>query len=281
MNIENKLISIGFTLNEAKVFVYLLNNQTSTATEIANSCGISRTLTYQIIKSLIEQNICIESRGNVRKFSLVNPEKIVSKIEKQMLEQQTVLKELAPKLNELYNQNMKNDDPMELVSVLYTKSSIVQKIEALENSSQEIIYSFNKPPYAMNIDVMDVNQISEDFRNNQREAIKNKVTFKSIYEIEGDLDLFIKKIEYFESMGEEIRIIESLPFKMAIFDRMIIALALENQRKNVNRLVALIIENQQFSQSMVNIFNIYWMQALTIKEFLAKNKNKNIKEIKE
>lgn len=276
MNLESKLIDVGFTANEAKVFVYLLNNQTSTATEIANSCGISRTLAYQILKALIEQNVCIESRGNVRKFSLVNPEKIVTKIEKQMLEQQTVLKELAPKLSELYNQNMKNDDPMEFVSVLYTKTSIVQRIEALENSSKEIIYSFNKPPYAMNIDVMDVNQISEDFRNNQRKAIKNKVKFKSIYEVEGDINIFIKKIKYFESMGEDIRIIESLPFKLVIFDRMIIALALENQRKNVDRLVALIIENQQFSQSMVNIFDIYWMQALTIEEYLAK-KNKKLK----
>jgi sugar-specific transcriptional regulator TrmB len=275
MNIEKKLREIGFTPNEAKVFVNLLKNHSSTATEIANSCGISRTLAYQILRSLIDQNICIESRGNVRKFNLVNPEKIVNKIEKQMMEQQTILKELAPELSNLYNHSMKNDDPMEFVSVLYTKTSIVQRIEALESSSQEIIYSFNKPPYAMNIDVMDVNKISEDFRNNQREAINNQVSFKSIYEVEGDSDLFINKLKYFESMGEDIRVIETLPFKLAIFDRMVVALALENQRKNVNRLVALIIENQQFSQSMVEIFNIYWMQALSIKDYLAKIENKS------
>ena len=259
MEFEQKLVNLGMNINEAKIYIFLINNKNATATEIAKNVKISRTLAYQIVDILIQKNFITEIRGNVRKYSPVPPEEVMNRLEEDINTQKKILEEIRPELANLFNQNETNKSPSDFIQVLYTKASIISKIEYLEQNSQKEVLAFNKPPYVMNINKSDTYKISEDFRASQKKAVEKGIAFRSIYEIEkGNLDEFKEKIRIFESQGEIVKIIESLPMKMFIFDAKIVAIALRNKAEIGVNFVTLIIDHADFAKAMETIFNIYW-----------------------
>ncbi len=259
MEFEQKLVNLGMNVNEAKIYIYLINNKNATATEIAKNAKISRTLAYQILDILIQKNFVTEIRGNVRKYSPVPPEEVMNRLEEDLINQKKILDEIRPELVNLFNQNDSNKSPSDFIQVLYTKSSIISKIESLEANSKKEVLAFNKPPYVMNINKSDTYKISNDFRSSQKKAVERGIKFRSIYEIEeGDFTTFQNKIRIFESQGEEVRIIENLPMKMFVFDSKTVALALRNKAEIGVNFVTLIIDHADFAKAMEDIFNIFW-----------------------
>ncbi|HOD55676.1 MAG TPA: helix-turn-helix domain-containing protein [Candidatus Cloacimonadota bacterium] len=276
MDLIRKLADLGFTETEASIYIHLLKNNSCTATEIAKSVGISRTQSYQIIENLIHNNMCIEQLGSVKKYSAVDPAKVSMLIEKDLEDKKQILSSLKPVLMNLYHEDKQNENPFDFIKVLYTKSSIVQTIEDLEKNASECVLAFNKPPYVMNLNIMNENEISMEVRSSERDSINKGVSFKSLYEIE-DNDLFIKKIEYFERMGETVRVLPKLPFKMFIFDSKIITIALQNKMSSGVKFVTLLIEHSDFAESLEEIFDIYWESAMTLDAF----KNRGQKDVKQ
>lgn len=266
MDIIKNLTSLGFTESEAKIYLHLLKNNNCTASEISKSTGVSRTQTYQVINSLIKQNMCIERLGSVKKYSAVNPETATQSIEKDLEEKKNILESMKPILSNLFENDNQNDNPFEFIRVLYTKSSIIQTVENLERSARESVLAFNKPPYAMNLDIMNENEISMEFRTSERESITKGVTYKSLYEIENNAH-FTKKIDYFQSMNEIVKVSPKLPFKLFIFDKKIITLALQNKMSSGLKFVTLLIEHSDLARSLAEIFEIYWESSLTVDEF--------------
>ncbi len=259
MDFEQKLINLGMDVREAKSYIFLLKNKTATATEIAKTNKISRTLAYQITESMIQKNFITEIRGNTKKYIPVSPEEVMNLLEKNLNNQKKILDEIRPELVSLFKQNAKDISPSDFIQVLYTKASIISKIEVLEAYSEKEVLAFNKPPYVMNLNQSDTYKISDDFRSSQKRAVERGVKFKSIYEIEkGDFKEFQNKIKIFESQGEEVRIIENLPMKMFIFDSKTVALALRNKAEIGVNFVTLIIDHADFAKAMESIFNIFW-----------------------
>ena len=70
----DKLMEVGLTLNEAKVYSCLLQKHTFTATEISQCCNVNRSRIYSVLESLINKGLCIEKLGKIRKFQAADPD---------------------------------------------------------------------------------------------------------------------------------------------------------------------------------------------------------------
>ncbi len=113
---------------------------------------------------------------------------------------------------------------------------------------------------------------SPSLQSPQQEGISKGVKFRSLYEIEPqNKKEFAKKVKYFQSMGEEVRVAPHLPFKMFVFDNQIILLALRNQADTNVSFTAMTIDHSDFAEAMAGIFELYWQGAMTIEEFIKKN----------
>jgi len=267
------LVRLGLSNLEAKVYINLLKKSSLTATEISLLAKINRTQTYDILPKLIQRGICIETRGSVKRYFAVEPEKVLSSLEKELDEKRNIIKNLNSSLEELYNNNITKKNPLDFLQVLSSRNSIISRIETLESEAKKIVLAFNKPPYAMNIGSSNISQISKEIRKPEQESINRGVTFLSLYEIEpDDISLFIKKMQYFKNQGEQVRISTYLPFKMFIFDNRTIMLALKNEADVSLSFTTMIFEHSDFAQAMSGIFEIYWKKALTIEEFKIKEK---------
>ena len=265
------LVDLGLSQLEASVYINLLSNKSLTATEVSRLTGINRTQTYDVIPKLIQRGICTEIRGSVKRYCAVEPEKVLSSLEKELDKKKAVIKELSGNLTEMYSKNSGSNNPLDFLQVLSSRNSIISKIEVLEAGAQKHVLAFNKPPYAMNIGKSNVSKISAEIRNPEQMSIERGVKFRSLYEIEPtDLDGFIKKVIHFEKMGEEVRISKHLPFKMFVFDEQTIMLALQNKADLSLSFTTMTFEHSDFAEAMAGIFEIYWKKSKTIKEFLKK-----------
>ena len=271
----NKMIEdlsrLGLSNLEAKVYINLLKKSSLTATEISRLAGINRTQTYDILPKLIQRGMCIETRGSVKRYFAIEPDKVLYSLEKELNEKKNVIKNLNRSLQELYDKNTNKKNPLDFLQVLSSRNSIISRIETLESEAKEIVLAFNKPPYAMNIGSSNISQISKEIRKPEQESIKRGVTFLSLYEIEPEnISYFIKKMKYFEKIGEQVKISTYLPFKMFIFDNQTLLLALKNEADVSLSFTTMIFEHSDFSKAMTGIFEIYWKKALTIEKYIQK-----------
>lgn len=98
------LTKVGFSLNEAKVYVTLLQNKALNGYEIAKLSGVSRSLVYDVIERLLKKGFIIKSEGAVNYYVALDYNKALEKIDnenrKNLLNAETNLKLLSKKDND-------------------------------------------------------------------------------------------------------------------------------------------------------------------------------------
>ncbi len=95
METEKVLEKIGFSPNEIKVYLTLVDNGSSKAGKIAKLAKIDRSSCYNSLKSLIEKGlVSYVLIGQIKWFQALEPEKIVSYIEEQKEDVKSVLPDL-------------------------------------------------------------------------------------------------------------------------------------------------------------------------------------------
>ena len=127
----------------------------------------------------------------------------------------------------------------------------------LEKESLREILVFAKPPYSF----QHKDNITEI------EVLKKGIKIKTIYEnnkmiLEKDflLDMYI-------SAGEEARVVEELPIKLAIFDEKTVLLALKDPITHRPSLTTMLIEHSDFAKVMKMTFESIWNSAMLWNEY--------------
>ena len=260
-----KLIKIGLTDSEARVYFYLLKKKNFTATEISKLAHVSRPKVYEVLAKLVQKGLCTETLGRIRKYSSVNPKVGFDKLFKEFEEKKKIVSNLSKTLFPLYLSEKENTDPLDYIQVLREKSRIVEKVESLERMVKEEVLGLTKAPYAMSIILSD-NEL--EFTN-----IKKGIKYKGIYEMEeARKQDFLKMIEIFANAGEEVRIAYKIPLKMYIFDEKKVIFALRNRIISKPSLTSMVIEHPDFAKIFKSAFEYYWQKAITLEEFKVKEK---------
>lgn len=258
-----ELMNVGLKENEAKVYCCLIKKELFTATEISQCSGVNRSRIYSVLDGLIKQGLCIEKLGKVRKFQAVNPEIAFDEIIDLEQKKLDKLNSLSNMLSPIFINQQENSSPLDFIEVYGTAPSIIKKHHALELESKDIVLSFCKAPYAMSSDV----EIHEE----QQESMKNKVVFKSIFEVEtDDLEYFARRMKSFELAGEEIRVAYHLPIKLHVFDNHTVMFSMTNKLNPEKNLTYMVIEHVDLTETLITTFYNYWDKAITVDEFLEK-----------
>jgi len=100
--LESKLIKIGLTKKEAKVYIALFKFGTSAASVLARITGIGRTSMYDVLSSLIQKNLIIEQKRDRYNYYEIDD---VNKILYQEKEKYQIAKEIISEFNTEINRN--------------------------------------------------------------------------------------------------------------------------------------------------------------------------------
>ena len=282
-NLLNKLQESGLTKREAHIYLALLQKKEFAASELASIIPVGRTKVYEIIPALIAKGLCTEIQKDGKKiYCAVEPksalqsllsffrqkvEEEIAQREEEILKKQKMFNNLQNDLDGIYTSNLEKSDSLDYIEVLKDKNQIRKRwIEIQKNTKTEML-GFNKPPYSM--------PYSENMKHQQKLMKKKTIISKGIYEF-GDLfsgtmpSEFFPVFEYYESLGEECRVIEKLPMKLMIMDEKITMLALNDPVSMQPSITTMIIRHPSFALAQKEVFESYWLKAVPFKQFKKK-----------
>ena len=264
-----ELTTLGLTLNESKTYITLLTKNSLTVGEIAQISRVPRTKLYGVIENLITKGFCIEKAGDVKRYRAVDPNIVMNKLLKDYQEQLEQKKQFAQNFSNvyfpIYQQNIGKTDSLDYIQVLKEKNRIAETFNTLVKNAKSEILVFTKAPYT--------SKFSNSIKKSRLDIMKGTIRIKSLYDVEEiKKQDFLSLVEICAETGEEVKISNSLPLKLAIFDETIVMFALRDRITLKPSLTSVFIEHPDFAKAFKRIFYSYWEEAITLEEF--KNKEK-------
>ncbi|UCE65568.1 MAG: TrmB family transcriptional regulator [Candidatus Zixiibacteriota bacterium] len=267
-----ELKKFGLTHYESKCYLSLLGQSRLSAVEVAKSAGVPRAKVYEILEGLVNKALCRSFPDKVNKYGAVNPiilkkkfesslEALHTEIEEKNQKLDSIKKEgdeILEKLMPLYAEGRNKKDSLNYIEIIKNSEMIKERYLQLVERAREEILVFTKPPFDSTPE--QAQEQGEQVLN----VIKRKVSLRCIYEmLESDeknrwLYNFIK---WGIGEGEEARVIDKLPMKMAIFDRKTVLLALEDPVSKELSLTTQIVEHRALASGLRILFEVMWGRA--------------------
>ncbi len=264
--ISAQLIRFGFSDYEAKAYCTLITQGLITATDLSKLAEIPQGRIYSILSSLQEKGFCNVFPGSVKKFRAVDPKTAFTELIQKQKQDVLDLEELEGEMTELFENKVGNASPLDYIQILTSKQSQVQKFEDLIHRTKAQLYSFNKKPYATGF-ARKQEEIHKDSEA-LRQCIHSGVSVRAIFEEEVENIIpFIQMLDYYESIGEEVRIHKVLPLKMLLSDSEVAMVSMRNNDVSRFRLTSLVVEHTDLTYAFNNLFDFYWSQSITLDEF--------------
>jgi len=282
-DILNQLAQIGLSGREAEVYMALLQRKEFTAPELTRITTITRTKIYEILQKLIHKGICTENIRNGSKIYyaiepkialrniIINYEQIIEEKklsyeqkQKTLIEQKRrAAEELGKKLTSLHKDNKNNKAPLDYVEVLTDLMHIRARWNELQKSARRQMLVFSKAPYSVT---------PEENMEDESSIIKNGVEYRTIYEFGGikgkkRRKQFLDMTAGYQEIGEKLRVIETLPMKMAIIDEKLTMLALDDPVSLKPGITTMIINHPKFASSQKEVFEAFWNRGMVLEDF--------------
>lgn len=265
-----KMLELGISQRESKVYLALLTKNQLTATEVAKISGIPRQKIYSILSNMVNNGMCKEKAGEVKKYQAVDPIHICNCLIAKYKEKENAANDLSKELADIYKENLQKIDPLEYIEILKNKLQIKRRVSEYVCRAQNSILVFSKSPYTTNFN----ENIDEDIV-----TIDKAVTIKSIYEYKDvKNENYIKEISSWISVGEEARVVKELPMKMIIIDEKVTICALNDPISLKPSITTMIINHAGFTNAQKHVFDNYWQRAIEFNEFIN-NRQTILKEL--
>jgi sugar-specific transcriptional regulator TrmB len=247
--IVTELEQLGFTANEANVYLALIQKGAMTATAIAAATGLARTAVYPTLNSLVDQGLVDAGEGYGSKFSAVPAERALPHL---MLERERLTREVIERISSLEEREESAPDE-ELIQVIRSPRAVAERFERLQLEAERQIQGFNKPPFF----IASVNRAANPV---QARAVRRGVHVKALYEKAALEDPAIKPhLASWVAAGEEARVYDGeLPHKLQIFDSQIVLMPLIRPGQPTK---TLLIRYPQLAQSLSLAFEHLWERS--------------------
>jgi HTH-type transcriptional regulator, sugar sensing transcriptional regulator len=283
---------LGLSEYEAKCYLTLFERKSLTVIEVMNLAGIPRPNAYESMKKLLTKGLCISIPGKIKRYAASDPwllreralnvvnnslEIEIEELEKKknkLFDRKKIIQDnidtVIDKLRPLYNNNRSNGNPLNYFEVLKNNSQIHRRFVQLRSEAKIEILAFVKPPFSGATE----KEINEQFAP-QYEGVRKGLKVRSISELpvnETEKELLFKRIrEKFEPEKEQLRVVEELPMKLAIFDEKNVMFTLEDPIQGNPSLTAFVAEHHALAKSLKITFESYWEKA---KDYIISNNRK-------
>ena len=263
--LEN-LRKLGFNNYEAKGYLALMERKSLTATQISVVSGIPRTKVYDVTESLMKKGLCSLVPGKINKYRASEIDAAVDRLleenQKVFIERKEQIREasgnLREQLSNMYRDTSENVDPFDYIEIIKEPNLIQKRFMQLVGSAKEEILVFSKGPYS------GPQEKIEEQIDQEKDVLKHGISGRCIYEIPTDEDekkWFFKLVEQAVNAGEEARVIDELPMKLAVFDTRIVLLALEDPISRRPSFTTQVIEHRSLAKGLTILFETLWAQA--------------------
>jgi len=262
MEVIKEMMAVGFTEYEAKAYYNLLKKNSFTASELAKISNVPRTKIYSVLESIVEKGACLEIPGKIKKYRAVSPEIAFKKIKEQLEEKTSMIDTVSQLLLPIFQMKSTDNDPMDYIEIYRDKNSVLKRLEHLERTADLEILTMNKPPFLFNLDDFDHKKTNPN------------VDYRYLEELVIPISNY--KFEHWQNLltnGINLKMTSKLPLKMIIYDRHTLVLGLQDHVPGKESLTNMIIIHKALAETLAEIFELYWLKAVSFEEYCEIEKN--------
>ncbi|KXX66611.1 TrmB family transcriptional regulator [Flammeovirga sp. SJP92] len=251
---DSLLLNIGFSHQELKIYKLLLEKGELSVTEISRATSIPTSKLYAFMDALTDKGFCRLIKDRPKIYALNSPNSAFARVRDEYLQKEKALQKLSTELEDKFLQTQSNTATV--FKTITNKTEILEEYYRLFRLAKKMGVGFSKAPYTV-----DINEL-ENVNPSEEDSINSGVEFKGIYELPpGEDQASIKKLaNYFKSKGEDVKMVESLPFKMLMVDFQYVLILLHGGA-GMSLNMALSVDDKDFATSMYDLFNLYWEKA--------------------
>jgi DNA-binding CsgD family transcriptional regulator/sugar-specific transcriptional regulator TrmB len=245
------LEALGLDADTERLYQALLNNPDLSTAAAARAAGLNRRSATECLAVLEAKGLVAHSATSPAGFAATPPDLAVGRL---IMERQRELEDVrlaVPRLVEQFRASTDQTGLFQLVELVPGGDAVAQRFQILQTTAKQEIVGLDKPPYAM--EVGPPNEAELD-------GLARGVRYRIIYdptalEVPGMVEL----LERYARAGEETRILEGLPIKLAMADRSLGLVPIDTSADTIQG--AVFLHESSLLSALYDLFERLWEAA--------------------
>jgi hypothetical protein len=254
-----RLQQIGLNAYEARSYLVLVGHPRFKALELAARAHVPRQKIYEVLDSLAEKGFALVVQEKTKLFSAVEPSLAIPAylarrrklVEHELTEQSRLAAGLMEDLKEAYSEGQGERGTLDYLRIVSEPAQTAVQYRRMLAEVQTEYLEFSRPPYA--VDPLDEQLV--------KEARGRGVRCRLLL-VAGSLDEdHRQRLEEYQQAGVEIRMAESLPMKLALFDGRQGMIALLDPVITRPAWTSVVFDHEGMGEAMSALFEERWRRA--------------------
>jgi sugar-specific transcriptional regulator TrmB len=254
-----RLQQLGLNAYESRSYLVLLGHPKFKALELAARAHVPRQKIYEVLDSLVERGFAQVVQEKTKLFSAVEPSLAIPGYlgrKRQVLEQELTDNgragvSLIDDLKNLYSEGQGGRGTLDFLRIVTEPSQTGAEYRRMLSEVKQEYVEFSRPPYA--VDPLDEKLV--------RQARASGVNCRLLLEA-GSLDESHRhRLNDYVAAGIEVRMADSLPMKLALFDCQHGMIALLDPVITRPTWTAVVFHHEGMGEAMKGLFEDHWRRG--------------------
>ncbi len=254
-----RLQQIGMNAYEARSYLVLVGHPRFKALELAARAHVPRQKIYEVLDSLVEKGFAQVVQEKTKLFSAVEPSLAIpayqarkrKTLEQELTEQQRAANALIEDLSSAYSEGQGEHGTLDFLRIVNDPAQTGSHYRRMLSEAQTEYLEFSRPPYA--VDPLDEQLV--------KEARARGVRCRLLLEAGSLDDEHRQRLAEYRSVGVEIRVADSLPLKLALFDCKQGMIALLDPVVTRPTWTSVMFTHPGLAEAMKGLFEDHWSRA--------------------
>ena len=254
-----RLQQLGLNAYESRSYLVLLGHPKFKALELAARSHVPRQKIYEVLDSLVEKGFAQVVQEKTKLFSAVEPSLAIPgylQRKRVMLEQELVdngrsASGLIDDLKGLYSEGQGGRGTLDFLRIVTEPAQTAAEYQRMLSEVKSEYLEFSRPPYA--VDPLDERLV--------KQAAAGGISCRLLLESGSLDDEHRQRLTDYTASGVEVRVAESLPMKLALFDGQHGMIALLDPVITRPAWTAVVFHHEGMGEAMKGLFADHWRRA--------------------
>ena len=254
-----RLQQVGLNAYEARSYLVLVGHPRFKALELAARAHVPRQKIYEVLDSLVEKGFAQVVQEKTKLFSAVEPELALpgylarrqEHLEREIMEQVRLASGLVEDLTAAYSEGRGGRGTLDYLRIVSEPGQTAAHYQRMLKEVQREYLEFSRPPYA--VDPLDEQLV--------KQARARGADCRLLLEAGAVDQVHRLRLGEYRAAGVEVREIDSLPMKLALFDGRKGMIALLDPVITRPTWTAVVFEHPGMGEAMRGLFEDYWRRV--------------------
>jgi sugar-specific transcriptional regulator TrmB len=254
-----RLQQLGLNAYESRSYLVLLGHPKFKALELAARSHVPRQKIYEVLDSLVEKGFAQVVQEKTKLFSAVEPSLAIPGYlarKRQVLEQELTDNgrtgtALIDDLKQLYSEGQGGRGTLDFLRIVTEPAQTAAEYRRMLSEVRQEYVEFSRPPHA--VDPLDEKLV--------KQARLSGVSCRLLLEAPSLDDEHRQRLHEYQSAGVDVRVADSLPMKLAVFDGQHGMIALLDPVITRPTWTAVVFHHEGMGEAMQGLFEDHWRRG--------------------